>query len=84
MRAHAHTQCTFEVLPTLTVVWSHNRTMLNNGSNDITIVTSNSSSTLTITTIAADDSGSYTVLFLIYWEVLQLLLYYKYNVSEYL
>ena len=53
-------QCTFEGLPTPTVVWSHDGTMLTDGSNDITIATSNTSSTLTITTVAADDSGSYT------------------------
>ena len=53
-------QCTFEGLPTPTVVWSHDGTMLTDGSNDITIATSNSSSILTIITAAADDSGSYT------------------------
>ena len=54
-------QCTFEGVPTPTlVVWSHDGTILTNGSNDITIVTGDSSSTLTITTLTADDSGSYT------------------------
>ena len=53
-------QCTFEGLPTPTVVWSHDGTMLTDGSNDITIATDDTSSTLTITTVAADDSGSYT------------------------
>ena len=52
-------QCSFEGLPTPTVVWSRNGNMLTNGSNDITIATGNSSSILTITTLA-DDSGSYT------------------------
>ena len=54
-------QCTFEGLPTPTVVWSHDGTMLTDGSNDITIATDDTStSKLTITTVAADDSGSYT------------------------
>ena len=53
-------QCSFEGLPTPTVVWSHDGNMLNDSSNDITIATGNSSSMLTITTLTADDSGSYT------------------------
>ena len=53
-------QCTFEGVPTPTVVWSHDGTILTNGSNDTTIATGDSSSTLTITTLTADDSGSYT------------------------
>ena len=53
-------QCGFEGVPTPTVVWLHNGSMLTNGSGDITIATSDSSSTLTITTLAADDAGSYT------------------------
>ena len=53
-------QCGFEGVPTPTVVWLHNGSMLTNGSGDITIATGNSSSTLTITTLAADDAGSYT------------------------
>ena len=53
-------QCTFEGVPTPTVVWSRDGTMLSDGSNDITIATGDSSSTLTITTLTADDSGSYT------------------------
>ena len=53
-------QCTFDGVPTPTVVWLHDGTMLTDGSNDITIATGDSSSTLTITTLTADDSGSYT------------------------
>ena len=53
-------QCTFEGVPTPTVEWSRDGTMLTDGSNDITIATGDSSGTLTITTLTADDSGSYT------------------------
>ena len=53
-------QCTFEGVPTPTVVWSRDGNVLTDGSNDITIATGDSSSTLTITTLTADDSGSYT------------------------
>ena len=51
-------QCTFEGVPTPTVVWSRDGTMLTDGSTDITIATGDSSSTLTIITLTA--SGSYT------------------------
>ena len=53
-------QCTFEGVPTPTVVWSHDGNVLTDGSNNITVATGDSSSTLTITTLTADDSGSYT------------------------
>ena len=52
--------CVFEGLPIPTVVWSHDGNVLTNGSNNITIATSDTSSTLTVTTVTADDSGSYT------------------------
>ena len=60
VNTHHIIQCTFEGLPTPTVEWSHDGNMLTDGSNDITIATGDSSSTLTITTLTADDSGSYT------------------------
>ena len=53
-------QCTFEGLPTPTVVWSHDGNVLTDGSNDITITTGNTSSTLTVTMVTTDDSGNYT------------------------
>ena len=53
-------QCTYEGVPTPTVVWSRDGTMLTDAPNDITIVTGDNSSILTITTLTADDSGSYT------------------------
>ena len=53
-------QCVFEGLPIPTVVWSHDGNVLTNGFNDIIIATRNSSSTLTITTVTSNDSGSYT------------------------
>ena len=53
-------QCTFEGVPTPTAVWSHDGTMLTDGSNDITIATSNTSSTLTVTTVMANETGNYT------------------------
>ena len=53
-------QCTFEGLPIPTVVWSHDGNVLTDGSNNITIATGDISSTLIITTVTADDSGSYT------------------------
>ena len=53
-------QCGFEGVPTPTVVWTRDGNILTNGSNDITIATGDSSSTLTITTLAANDAGSYT------------------------
>ena len=52
-------QCVFEGLPIPTVVWSHDGNVLTNGSNNITIATDNTSSTLTILTVTADNSGSY-------------------------
>ena len=60
VNTHHIIQCTFEGLPTPTVEWSHDGNMLTDGSNDTTIATGDSSSTLTITTLTADDSGSYT------------------------
>ena len=53
-------QCIFEGLPTPIVVWSHDGSMLTDGSNDITIATSNTSSTLTVATIMANETGNYT------------------------
>ena len=53
-------QCVFEGLPIPTVVWSHDGNMLTDDSNDITIATGDTSSTLTITTLTANHSGSYT------------------------
>ena len=53
-------QCTFEGLPIPTVVWSHDGTVLTDGSNGTTIATGDTASSLTITTVTADDSGSYT------------------------
>jgi len=53
-------QCGFEGIPVPTVLWSHDGNMLTDGSNDITIVTDNSSSTLIITMVTTDDAGSYT------------------------
>ena len=52
-------QCTFEGLPIPSVVWSHDGNVLTDGSNNITIATGDTSSTLTITMVTADDSGSY-------------------------
>ena len=57
---HYIIQCVFEGLPIPTVVWSHDGNVLTDGCNDITIATSNSSSTLTITTVTSNDSGNYT------------------------
>ena len=56
---HHIIQCTFDGLPTPTVTWSHDGNMLTDGSDDITIVTDDSSSTLTIITLTADNSGVY-------------------------
>ena len=53
-------QCTFEGVPTPTVVWSRDGTTLNDGSNDITIATDDTSSTLTVTTVMANETGNYT------------------------
>ena len=53
-------RCVFEGLPIPTVVWSHDGNVLTDRSNDIIIATRNSSSTLTITTVISNDSGSYT------------------------
>ena len=53
-------QCVFEGLPIPTVVWSHDGNMLTDDFNDIAMVTDNNSSTLTITTLTANHSGSYT------------------------
>ena len=53
-------QCAFEGLPIPTVVWSHDGNVLTDGSNDITMATGNTSSTLTITMVATHDSGGYT------------------------
>ena len=57
---HHIIQCTFNGVPTPTVTWSHNNSTLTNGSDDITIATDESSSTLTIITLTEDDSGVYT------------------------
>ena len=56
---HHIIRCTFEGLPTPTVTWSHNDSILTDGSDDITIATDDSSSILTIITLTADDSGVY-------------------------
>ena len=56
---HHIIRCTFDGLPTPTVTWSHDGSMLTNDS-DITIATDDSSSTLTIITLTEDDSGFYT------------------------
>ena len=53
-------QCAFEGLPIPTVIWLHDGTVLTDGSNGITIATGDTASTLTITMVTADDSGSYT------------------------
>ena len=53
-------QCAIEGLPIPTVVWSHDGNVLTDGSNNITIATGSTSSTLIITMVTADDSGSYT------------------------
>ena len=53
-------QCTFEGVPTPTVVWLHNGSVLTDGSNDIAIATGNTSSTLTVTTLMANETGNYT------------------------
>ena len=55
--------CTFDGLPTPTVTWSHNGSILTSGSDDITIATDDSSSTLTIITLTEDDSGVYICMF---------------------
>ena len=52
-------QCTFEGVPTPTVVWSHDGTTLNDGSDDITMATDDTSSTLTVTTVMANETGNY-------------------------
>ena len=57
---HHIIECTFNGLPTPTVTWSYNNSTLTNGSDDITIATDDSSSTLTIITLTEDDSGVYT------------------------
>ena len=51
--------CTFDGLPTPTVTWSHDGSILISGSDDITIATDDSSSTLIIITLTDDDSGVY-------------------------
>ena len=56
---HHIIECTFDGLPTPTVTWSHDGSMLTNSSDDITIATDDSSSTLTIITLTAEDSGDY-------------------------
>ena len=53
-------QCSFEGLPTPTVVWSRDGNMLTNDSNDITIATGSTSSALNIATVMADETGNYT------------------------
>ena len=53
-------QCVFEGFPIPTVTWLHNGSILVDGSNNITIATDNSSSTLTITSVTADNFGNYT------------------------
>ena len=60
MNNHYIIRCAFEGLPIPTVVWSHDGNVLTDGSNDITIATSDTSSTLNVTTVTVDDSGSYT------------------------
>ena len=60
VNTHHIIQCVFEGLPIPTVVWSHDETVLTDGSNGTTIATSDTSSLLTITMVTADDSGSYT------------------------
>ena len=57
---HYIIQCVFQGLPIPTVVWSHDGNVLTDRSNDITIATSDTSSTLNVTMVTADDSGSYT------------------------
>ena len=52
-------QCGFEGVPSPTVVWSHDGSILINGSNNVTIATGDNSTTLTITILTANDSGSY-------------------------
>ena len=56
---HHIIRCTFDGLPTPNVTWSHNDSILTDGSDNITIATDDSSSTLTITTVTEDDSGVY-------------------------
>ena len=53
-------QCGFEGVPTPTVVWTRDGNILTNGSNNITVAIGDSSSTLTISTLAANDAGRYT------------------------
>ena len=53
-------QCKFEGVPTPTVVWSRDGSVLTDGSNDIAIATGDTSSTLTITTVMANETGNYT------------------------
>ena len=60
MNNHYIIRCVFEGLPTPTVVWSHDGNVLTDGSNDITIATIDTLSTLNVTMVTADDSGSYT------------------------
>jgi len=60
VNTHYIIQCIFEGLPIPTVSWSRDGNMLTDGSDGITIATDYSSSTLTITTLTADDAGSYT------------------------
>ena len=53
-------QCVFEGFPIPTVTWLHNGSIIVDGSNNITKATDNSSSTLTITIVTADNLGNYT------------------------
>ena len=60
VNTHHIIQCTFEGIPIPTVVWAHNGNVLSDAPNDTSIATGDTSSTLTITMVTADDSGSYT------------------------
>ena len=60
MNTHHIIQCTFEGLPIPTVVWAHDGNVLSEAPNDTSIATGDTSSTLTITMVTAEDSGSYT------------------------
>ena len=60
VNTHHIIQCTFEGLPIPNVEWAHNGDVLSDAPNDTNIATGDTSSTLTITTVTADDSGSYT------------------------
>ena len=60
VNTHHIIQCTFEGFPIPTVIWSHDGNVLSDAPNDTNIATGDTSSTLTITTVTAEDSGSYT------------------------